>query len=87
MNTVHLLPVLSHPRWDMERAVVAPLWRRALDGMMHILCGLRGHEMVRHWEPAHLCLRCEHCGATTRGWTIDVRPAFRRPAPPRARVV
>jgi hypothetical protein len=50
------------------------------------LCGLRGHEMVRHFEPARLSLRCVACGAETPGWTIDVRPAFRSVGPARAKV-
>ena len=48
------------------------------------ICGLRGHEMVLHREPARLSLRCLACGAETAGWTIDVRPAFRCQAPARA---
>jgi hypothetical protein len=42
------------------------------------LCGLRGHEMLRHFEPGRLSLRCFMCGAETAGWTIDVRPEFGR---------
>ena len=51
------------------------------------LCGLRGHLYVLHSAPGHLSLRCFACNAQTRGWTIDVRPAFRRAGPPQARVV
>jgi hypothetical protein len=48
----------------------------------HALCGLAGHDMVRHFEPDRLSLRCTICGAQTRGWTIDVNPAFRRRTAP-----
>lgn len=53
------------------RAFVRRLW-----------CGLAGHDMVRHFEPGRLALRCLRCGAQTRGWTLDVKPAFRRPTRP-----
>jgi hypothetical protein len=42
------------------------------------LCGLSGHEMLRHFEADRLSLRCAHCGAETPGWNIDVNPAFQR---------
>jgi len=65
---------------------VLGLVRRAASLGRQALCGLRGHEMVRHFEPARLSLRCVACGAETPGWTIDVRPAFRRVGPARAKV-
>jgi hypothetical protein len=45
-------------------------------------CALFGHDMVRHFEPDRLSLRCLVCGAQSHGWTIDVNPAFRRRTEP-----
>jgi hypothetical protein len=41
------------------------------------ICGLRGHDMVLHFEPQRLSLRCLGCGVHTQGWTIDVKPIYR----------
>ena len=46
--------------------------------MRQAVCALRGHDMVLQFEPDRLCLGCLACGARTRGWTIDVNPAYRR---------
>jgi hypothetical protein len=43
------------------------------------VCGLRGHDMVLHFEPERLSLQCLACGVRTHGWTIDVNPVYRRP--------
>lgn len=59
--------------------VIASL-RPALSCLGRFLCGLSGHDMLRHFEPDRLSLLCARCGAQTPGWTIDVNPAFRRSA-------
>jgi hypothetical protein len=43
------------------------------------VCGLRGHDMVLHFEPDRLSLECLACGARTQGWALDVNPVYRRP--------
>ena len=60
------------------------LARRAREGMWRLSCGLRGHLYVLHSEPGRLSLRCFACGAQTRGWIVDVRPAFRNAGRSRA---
>jgi hypothetical protein len=47
--------------------------------MRQALCALRGHDMALVFEPDRLSLGCLGCGARTKGWTIDVNPAYRRP--------
>jgi hypothetical protein len=49
-----------------------------------VICGLRGHDMVLHFEPQRLSLRCLGCGVHTQGWTIDVKPIFRNRRPHRS---
>jgi hypothetical protein len=44
----------------------------------HVICGLLRHEMLLHFEADRMYLQCLRCGAQTRGWVIDVNPAFRR---------
>ena len=72
-SDVRVVRLIVLVRWTMS-------WGR------QALCGLRGHEMVRHFQPGRLSLRCLKCGAETPGWTIDVRPAFRRRGPARPEV-
>jgi hypothetical protein len=52
--------------------------RRILSYVGRFLCGLSGHELLRHFELDRLSLRCARCGAQTPGWNIDVKPAFRK---------
>jgi hypothetical protein len=35
-----------------------------------LICGLRGHEVVFHFEPNRLSLRCLNCALQTPGWTL-----------------
>jgi hypothetical protein len=52
------------------------LMRTAARHARETLCFLGGHDMVLHFEPARLSLKCLSCGAETRGWDLDVRPAM-----------
>jgi hypothetical protein len=38
--------------------------------LRHVMCGLRGHESVMHFEPHRLSLRCLRCGHETPGWML-----------------
>ena len=53
---------------------------RMLIRIDRLLCGLRGHEMVMHFEPQRLSLHCLWCGTDTCGWTLDQRPPIQCPA-------
>jgi hypothetical protein len=69
--------------WSLQGATTAvraiALTRLATSYVRQVVCGLRGHEMVLHFEPDRLSLQCLACGARTQGWTIDVNPAYRLP--------
>jgi hypothetical protein len=41
-----------------------------LPAMRRLMCLVRGHEMVRYFEPRRMALRCLSCGHQTPGWTI-----------------
>jgi hypothetical protein len=34
-------------------------------------CGMRGHLMVRKFEPHRMSLECMRCGRRTAGWTVS----------------
>ena len=59
----------------------------ALRWIDRVLCGWRGHEMVRSFEPARLSLRCLRCGAETPGWSLGIDSTGRRPLPHRGPVL
>jgi hypothetical protein len=43
-----------------------------------LLCGIRGHETVRHFEGKRVMMRCTSCGHDTPGWeTGDRAPRHR----------
>ena len=43
-----------------------------IDKMRQFICGLEGHQMVRHFEPNRMALKCT-CGYETHGWEIRER--------------
>ena len=57
---------------------------RLSDGLMHlvgnmgrVLCGVRGHDSLLHFERNRMMLRCMSCGHDTPGWEISGRPRQR----------
>ena len=43
-----------------------------IEKMRQFICGLEGHQMVRHFEPNRMALKCP-CGYETHGWEIRER--------------
>jgi hypothetical protein len=35
------------------------------------LCGLKGHDLMRHYERNRVALACSSCGHVSPGWTVD----------------
>lgn len=42
-----------------------------MQSLQRMICGLRGHEAVLHFEPHRLSLRCLSCGHETTGWSLE----------------
>lgn len=38
--------------------------------VIQLLCAIGGHDLVLHFEPHRLSLRCTNCGYQSRGWEI-----------------
>jgi hypothetical protein len=60
----------------LHRLSLTAAWARALPpwALVHLyqaFCGLRGHELVRHFEPGRLLLQCIDCGWESPGWTVS----------------
>ncbi|HEY8551336.1 MAG TPA: hypothetical protein VIL35_15370 [Vicinamibacterales bacterium] len=61
-------------------AGVRQLFRRI--GQM--LCGFRGHDLVRHYERDRVALQCTSCGHVSPGWHIGgATPQLRYAGDPR----
>lgn len=70
----HVL-VGTHPRARVGfgRSVVSGLRR-----VGQLLCGIRGHDVVRHYERDRVALECASCGHVSPGWTVsETKPQLR----------
>jgi hypothetical protein len=47
---------------------------RALEHLRQMVCGLRGHDRLLHFEEERMSLRCVSCGHETPGWTLNQAP-------------
>lgn len=55
------------------------LWR-----LRQLLCALRGHDAVLHFEASRVLMRCPSCGYDSPGWEISGRrPRVRFEGDPR----
>jgi NAD-dependent SIR2 family protein deacetylase len=46
---------------------------RALGRLGQLLCGLRGHDSLLHFEGNRVNMRCTSCGHDTPGWEVSGR--------------
>ena len=57
-----------------DNSVVA----RTLGRLGQLVCGLRGHDSVLHFEGKRVMMRCTSCGHDSPGWEISGRAPRRR---------
>ena len=50
----------------------------AIGRLGQLICGLRGHDSVLHFEGKRIMMRCTSCGHDTPGWEISGRGPRRR---------
>jgi hypothetical protein len=55
--------------WIAAEVIMATRW------FGRAMCGLTGHEMVRHFDAGRVSLQCLSCGHQTAGWTIEAKRA------------
>ena len=67
----HLTAEVGHENAD---GVVS----RGISRLGQLLCGLRGHDAVLHFESNRVMMRCTSCGYDTPGWEITARAPRRR---------
>src|SRR3954462_3103155 len=51
---------------------------RAMARLGQLLCGMRGHDSVLHFEGKRVMMRCTSCGHDSPGWEISGRAPRRR---------
>jgi hypothetical protein len=54
------------------------VFSRVMGRLGQMLCGLRGHDSVLHFEGNRVMMRCTSCGHDTPGWEISGRGPRRR---------
>ena len=65
---------LASPRIVNPGALVT----RAVVRVGQVLCGIRGHDAVLHFEGKRVMMRCTSCGHDTPGWEISDRAPRKR---------
>jgi NAD-dependent SIR2 family protein deacetylase len=56
----------------------ASVVNRAVSKFGQLLCGLRGHDAVLHFEGKRVNMRCTSCGHDTPGWEVSGRAPRQR---------
>ena len=51
---------------------------RAVGRFGQLLCGVRGHDAIRHVDGKRVMMRCTSCGHDTPGWEISGRAPRKR---------
>ena len=54
------------------------LLARAIGRFGQMICGLRGHDSVLHFEGKRVMMRCTSCGHDSPGWEVSGRAPRRR---------
>jgi len=54
------------------------LMNRAVSRVSQLLCGLRGHDSVLHFEGKRVMMRCTSCGHDSPGWEVSGRAPRQR---------
>jgi hypothetical protein len=69
MNGAHLFPPVTLRPTPLGAHAEQGRWL-ALTYVRHRLCGLKGHDLLLHFERRRLCLQCADCGWQSPGWDI-----------------
>ncbi|HET7698718.1 MAG TPA: hypothetical protein VFK57_23580 [Vicinamibacterales bacterium] len=63
---------------EVEAQSVGGLVHRAMARVGQLLCGMRGHDSVLHFEGKRVMMRCTSCGHDTPGWDVGGRSPRQR---------
>ena len=63
---------------EQDRADAGNVVSRVASSIGQLLCGLRGHDSVLHFEGNRVMMRCTSCGHDSPGWEISGRAPRQR---------
>jgi hypothetical protein len=58
-------------RTEGTRVTVIGLVESAIRRVGQVACGVRGHEMLWHYERERVLLECGRCGHASKGWDVS----------------
>jgi hypothetical protein len=61
-----------------DRETAGAFVTRAATRLGQLLCGMRGHEPMMHFEEKRVTMRCTSCGHDTPGWELGDRAPRKR---------
>jgi hypothetical protein len=61
-----------------QSTVIESVVSRAMGRLGQLLCGVRGHDSVLHFEGNRVMMRCTSCWHDSPGWEISGRAPRRR---------
>lgn len=73
-NYPQQLAAVAEITYERMSSVVA----RGIGRFGQLICGVRGHDAVLHFEGNRVMMRCTSCGHDTPGWEISGRGPRRR---------
>jgi hypothetical protein len=62
----------------IDARATASVVNRAMARFGQLLCGLRGHDAVLHFEGKRVMMRCTSCGHDSPGWEVSGRAPRQR---------
>jgi hypothetical protein len=60
------------------RLTVAGMMETVVRRVGQLACGVRGHEMLWHYERQRVMLECGRCGHASKGWDVSGTAPTRR---------
>jgi hypothetical protein len=63
---------------DTTDSMATGLAGRLISRLGQLVCGMRGHDSVLHFEGSRVMMRCTSCGHDTPGWEVGGRGPRRR---------
>lgn len=63
---------------DLEAHPNGSVMNRAVTRVGQLLCGMRGHDSVLHFEGKRVMMRCTSCGHDSPGWEVNGRAPRQR---------
>ena len=63
---------------EVDAQPLGGLMNRAVVRLSQLLCGMRGHDAVLHFEGKRVMMRCTSCGHDTPGWEVNGRAPRQR---------